>query len=527
MTLIAAASKSRRRISQVVEVTRGTTPTSPSFKIVPQLDSSQLNITQSFERSAQVQSNRMGGKQVGGSVEAGGTLAVPLKKDDAVKELIESLFSCTMAHVSIDGSGGNPDTLAFDNVSVRASGTITITNNTNLTDGDTFTINGTVFTAKSSGATGNQFNIGADVNASAAALQAVLDASVVAGVAVATYTVNSATITITYDTPGTGGNSFTLAVSDATAASVSGATLSGGTAGVDRITRATGSFIEDGFHVGDQITVTNATTTGNNIANSDLVTIATLTDTIMTLSSTLTDIEILTADESFGSSTTLSSRSWYGEAGTTRQFFTHEVAFLDLSPVVYEYYRGNEVNTGTINIPTSGEATLEMQMVGVEGQSTTTAVSGGTYAAVAGTASFAGSVTGSALYRDGSTSIEVESITINIDNQRAAKFAVGQSSASHIEEGDFNIEAQMSLYLKDNDVTTKFLAGTRSTLEVVLADQQDGHKMAIEMPNVVFTTADKGVSGMTVSQNVTAYGEEDSTYATKARVWIIPAASAS
>ena len=94
----------------------------------------------------------------------------------------------------------------------------------------TVTINGTAFTFVASGATGNQCNIGADLAATMTALAVVLNASVVAGVAVATYAGAAAALNITHDTLGHGGNTFTLAASTSPASNgtVSGATLSGG-----------------------------------------------------------------------------------------------------------------------------------------------------------------------------------------------------------------------------------------------------------------------------------------------------------
>jgi hypothetical protein len=95
----------------------------------------------------------------------------------------------------------------------------------------TVTINGTVFTFVVSGATGNQVNIGGNLAATMTALATALNASVVPGVAAATYTGAAAALNIVHDTLGAAGNSFTLAASTSPASNgtVSGATLSGGT----------------------------------------------------------------------------------------------------------------------------------------------------------------------------------------------------------------------------------------------------------------------------------------------------------
>lgn len=93
---------------------------------------------------------------------------------------------------------------------------------------ENFTINGTVFTAMTAGAAGNQFNLGVSLTLSLDALVTVLNASAVAAVAKATYSnVGGTKLHVVYDTYGAEGNAFTLAESCATA-TVSGATLTGG-----------------------------------------------------------------------------------------------------------------------------------------------------------------------------------------------------------------------------------------------------------------------------------------------------------
>ena len=94
----------------------------------------------------------------------------------------------------------------------------------------TVTINGTLFTFVASGAVGNQVNIGANLAATMTALAVALNASVVAGVLVATYSGTATALTILHDTLGSAGNAFTLLASTTPASNgtVSAATLTGG-----------------------------------------------------------------------------------------------------------------------------------------------------------------------------------------------------------------------------------------------------------------------------------------------------------
>ena len=116
---------------------------------------------------------------------------------------------------------GNQNSLA-----VQATGTITFGGNPSPSD--TVTLNGVVWTFVASGATGNQVNIGGTVGVTVTQFRNQLNLSTDPLLSVATYTSATNILTITYDTGGTVGNAYTLAAS---AATPSGATLTGGVDG--------------------------------------------------------------------------------------------------------------------------------------------------------------------------------------------------------------------------------------------------------------------------------------------------------
>lgn len=98
----------------------------------------------------------------------------------------------------------------------------------------TISINGTVFTFKAAGAAGNQVNIGADLAATLANLATVLNASAVAGVALATYTASATRLEALTKSPTYPGTPFTVnATADA--------------AGVNSNARLTGCFATPNF----------------------------------------------------------------------------------------------------------------------------------------------------------------------------------------------------------------------------------------------------------------------------------------
>lgn len=108
---------------------------------------------------------------------------------------------------------------------VRASGKITFA--ANPLASATITLNGTAWTFVASGASGAQTNIAGSLSATLAALVTALNASGDTQVVKCTYYQLGTALYIINKTPGTGGNTFTLAASLAT---VSAGTLTGGAA---------------------------------------------------------------------------------------------------------------------------------------------------------------------------------------------------------------------------------------------------------------------------------------------------------
>ena len=118
------------------------------------------------------------------------------------------------------------DTVEFNNAAA-ASATGTYTFVANPTATQTIILNGITWQFVASGATGNQTNIRANTQATLQQLVADLNSSVNGSISVATYTDVGLALTITYDTPGTGGNAYTLAAGTY-GGTISGATLAGG-----------------------------------------------------------------------------------------------------------------------------------------------------------------------------------------------------------------------------------------------------------------------------------------------------------
>lgn len=133
-------------------------------------------------------------------------------------------------------SGTHPASVLTRINSVKAAGTITLSSHVAT---NTVTVNGIAFTCMASGATGDQYNVGADDTATAVNLVAAINANTTLdGMIVATSALG--VVTVTALVPGELGNAITLAIS--ANGSVSAARMAGGTNGDTETTHYFGSM---------------------------------------------------------------------------------------------------------------------------------------------------------------------------------------------------------------------------------------------------------------------------------------------
>lgn len=131
-----------------------------------------------------------------------------------------------LAAVIAANNGGRGTHLRFVKNAVRATQTGTFTGLP--TAADTVTINGVAFTARASGAVANEYNIGADATACAAALAAAINASTSAKIKNIILAESAlGVVTLTCLVPGSIGNLCTLTESSANF-TVAGANLASG-----------------------------------------------------------------------------------------------------------------------------------------------------------------------------------------------------------------------------------------------------------------------------------------------------------
>lgn len=148
------------------------------------------------------------------SITAGGTGQVLLAASERQSVIIQPQTEACV----INWGGAQAGTQATGNYALAAN-----PSNTN-----TLTFNGTAFTFVTGTSTATNIHIGADEATTLAEAATVLNASVTAGVALATYTSDATHIYVTFDAGGVTGNAYTLGTVTGGNVTRSSATLTGG-----------------------------------------------------------------------------------------------------------------------------------------------------------------------------------------------------------------------------------------------------------------------------------------------------------
>lgn len=164
-----------------------------------------------------------------GSGRSGADLAGLVQPSTEPTDEVNALINYIAGYAAGSGGGGLTVSLSSSAL-VAASGTITAAS---VQANDTITINGVVFTAKTTTAGANEFNIGASDTTCAAAIVTSINASTTALIQ-GFISPSSAlgVVTLTAIPAGVVGNAYTLASSTNVRLAVSGARLAGGTGGL-------------------------------------------------------------------------------------------------------------------------------------------------------------------------------------------------------------------------------------------------------------------------------------------------------
>lgn len=281
-------------------------------------------------------------------------------------------------------------------------------------------------------------------------------------------------------------------------------------------TRAAGSFITDGFKIGDVVRWAGWTTTGvNNNARNYRITA--LSATVMTVGPTTSPLNEAVAAKASGDSVTctvVGKKLIIPSTGHVDDYYTIEHWFSDIAKS--EQFVDCQIANAALNLPPTGIAQVQFGIIGlsmVTGTSQsltspTAETSDGVMAAVNG------------ILRIGSDDVAVVTgLQINIDGQlQPSQAIVGSNNIQGTFQNPFNISGRLSAYFDDAFGTTLrdlFLNETEASLLLKLDETSaiNTDFMTIKLPRIKLGGADKAEANNGLVQDMPFVALKDGTSA--------------
>jgi hypothetical protein len=289
-----------------------------------------------------------------------------------------------------------------------------------------------------------------------------------------------------------------------------------------------GSFITDGFKVGDVVRFTGWDTpaTGNNAHN---FIITALTATVMTVTGLDGVGPVTRAKGDTVACAVQGKKVWIPTTGHTEDWFSIEHAYTDVD--LSEVFWDCKVNSLDIKLPATGISTID---VGIMGLNATNYAAGSapyfTAVLAAATSGVLAAVNG-ALYVQGTKIALLTGMDFNIAGNLTSEAVVGSNVKPDIFDGKVVVTGNMTVYFQDatfrdyfqnetevsinaafttsNDANADFLAFSMPRVKVGGASKDDGDKGIIQtMP---FTALFNTAGGSTVNTEATTLSIQDST----------------
>ncbi len=246
------------------------------------------------------------------------------------------------------------------------------------------------------------------------------------------------------------------------AASGAGITIAAGSGTSWTVTRAAGSYLTDGFKIGDVIRLSVGTFNAANI-NKNLF-ITALTATVATIT-VLNGVAMVAEGPISGSTVTVTGKKTFiPTSGHLDQSFSVEHWYSDLGQS--EVFSGCKVDKVDFSLPPTGMATISVDLTG-QNETTATAEYFTTPTAVTTTAVLA-SVNG-VLRANGSVIATVTGLSIAIDPAFSGDPVVGSNVVPNLFPGTVHVSGQFTAYFDSATLRDSFLNETEIDLAVVFS----------------------------------------------------------
>ena len=293
------------------------------------------------------------------------------------------------------------------------------------------------------------------------------------------------------------------AVSPATTGAITNVTAAATTGAAGTFTRAAGSFLTDGFQIGDVINSTGWATTGvpNNNHYSVVTGVTALVLTVLMLDN------VAVGPKASGDSVTIvevGKKVFVPQSGHTRDYFTIEHWHSDIAQS--EVFKDCVFTGANINVPPNGMATVEFPVMGLDAQFGTAEYF--TTPATEPTGGITAGLNG-ALLVDGVSVANITSAVININGNYAVPGGViGTDVDPDVFPGVLEVTGTVTVLFQDAVMRDKFWNEQVGSIVLVLVDGKTAAPgfTSIVMPKVKFGGADKsdGQQGISLTMPFTA-----------------------
>jgi hypothetical protein len=279
-------------------------------------------------------------------------------------------------------------------------------------------------------------------------------------------------------------------------------TVGAAVASVYPITRVTGSWIADGFRIGDVIRVSAGTGLNADVLNKNLLIVAltaTVASVVVVNGSTITP----SSSSAATAIAVVGKKTWVPQTGHTNDSFTVEEWFANIAQS--EVYTGVKVNTLGISLPATGMATVDVGFMGKDlalSQTTQyftapTQSTGGVFAGVNGVVIF-----------NGAPVAVITDASINVNRNLSNATVLGSNSIAEVFTGRAAVDGSLSVYFENATARNAFRDETEVSLIFTLtaSNSATADVISITLPRVKLNsfTRDDTETAITASMDFQA-----------------------
>lgn len=255
-------------------------------------------------------------------------------------------------------------------------------------------------------------------------------------------------------------------------------TLNGAVVAGNKVTRAAGSFITDGYRVGDIVTLSAfAASAGANNGTVRLATVSALEVSLVSTAGAPFAKTLIT--DTTGTLTYAGKRL---DCGTTMKAVSIEEGFTDIAQ--YRIFNGMVVNGLDLKVEPKGIIMATFDLIGKDA----TVFSGTpkTYSAAL-TSSPLDSFSG-ALWEGGSPTTLVTGVNFKLANGRTTQAVLGSKVTPDIFEGSVDISGTATLLFQDAVMFNKFDLETESAMDILVMNAAGTEWLRFVLPRVKFSS---------------------------------------